>query len=490
MGTLRPALEVGGEGHDARCRARPRPGAPAPTATGAAAGAPASSHQRPQRGRDAREQRRGADARGRGDDPWASRSPRRSATARRVRVGPRSMPATKPWRALNSMKDGPAAAARRARAQVAHHAAADEVGGEAAHGGRRQAGGLDQLRPREGAGPVHGDVQHALEVQSAQVRGVPRSAVRARPRGLPGRHCKRSLDANYVKESKKVLRNAARPRINLRRRRGSTRPRSAPGGLACGIRPFDALGRCRSPRSPRPLPRGEARRAAPAGRPAGALQSSAQVPAEGRRRLHRGFATDGWHAVTVPNTVVGALVENGTYPDPYFGMNLRKIPGTTYQIGEHFTLIPTPADSPFKPRRGGTARSSTLPAGHGRPRRLAALRRHQLPREHLVQRPRSRRRATRWRAPSAATSSTSRGWRGRARRNAVAVEVFGPEPHDLADHLGRLEPHAAGQEHGPLGRRLPDGQRPARAAPTRTWSRKLDLPSLDARPAHRHRGGR
>ena len=53
--------------------------------------------------------------------------------------------------------------------------------------------------------------------------------------------------------------------------------------------------------------------------------------------------------VTVPNTVVGALVENGTYPDPYFGMNLRKIPGTSYPIGERFTLLPMPADSPFKP---------------------------------------------------------------------------------------------------------------------------------------------
>jgi exo-1,4-beta-D-glucosaminidase len=45
---------------------------------------------------------------------------------------------------------------------------------------------------------------------------------------------------------------------------------------------------------------------------------------------------------------VGALVENGEYPDPNVGMNLRKIPGTTYPIGERFTLLPMPADSPFK----------------------------------------------------------------------------------------------------------------------------------------------
>src|SRR5436309_14015212 len=30
-------------------------------------------------------------------------------------------------------------------------------------------------------------------------------------------------------------------------------------------------------------------------------------------------------------------------------MNLRSIPGTTYPIGERLTLLPTPADSPFRP---------------------------------------------------------------------------------------------------------------------------------------------
>jgi exo-1,4-beta-D-glucosaminidase len=79
------------------------------------------------------------------------------------------------------------------------------------------------------------------------------------------------------------------------------------------------------------------------------LQSSAQVREGGAVVSTPGFKTEGWHAATVPNTVVGALVENGTYADPYFGMNLRKIPGTTYPIGERFTLLPMPADSPFKP---------------------------------------------------------------------------------------------------------------------------------------------
>src|SRR3989442_10089043 len=79
------------------------------------------------------------------------------------------------------------------------------------------------------------------------------------------------------------------------------------------------------------------------------LQSSARGLEKGDVLSRPGLETEGWQAITVPNTVVGALVENGHFPDPYFGMNLRSIPGTTYPIGERFTLLPTPADSPFRP---------------------------------------------------------------------------------------------------------------------------------------------
>src|SRR5262245_40349831 len=79
------------------------------------------------------------------------------------------------------------------------------------------------------------------------------------------------------------------------------------------------------------------------------IQSSAKVAEKGDAVSRPGFATTGWYTATVPNTVVGALVENGTYPDPYFGMNLRKIPGTTYPIGQRFLMMPTPDHSPFKP---------------------------------------------------------------------------------------------------------------------------------------------
>ena len=78
-----------------------------------------------------------------------------------------------------------------------------------------------------------------------------------------------------------------------------------------------------------------------------AIQSSAQVKAGGESVSQPGFATAGWHAATVPTTVVSALVADGTYPDPYYGMNLRQIPGTTYKVGNNFSNQPMPADSPF-----------------------------------------------------------------------------------------------------------------------------------------------
>ncbi|MGB0037246.1 MAG: sugar-binding domain-containing protein, partial [Candidatus Acidiferrales bacterium] len=79
-----------------------------------------------------------------------------------------------------------------------------------------------------------------------------------------------------------------------------------------------------------------------------ALESSCLVKAPGERISSAGFHTDGWHAATVPSTVVAALVADKTYPDPNFGMNLRSIPGTSYPIGANFSLLPMPPDSPFR----------------------------------------------------------------------------------------------------------------------------------------------
>ena len=60
------------------------------------------------------------------------------------------------------------------------------------------------------------------------------------------------------------------------------------------------------------------------------------------------FHPSAWNATTVPTTVVAALVADKTYPDPYTGMNLRSIPGTTYPIGANFSKRAMPGDSPFR----------------------------------------------------------------------------------------------------------------------------------------------
>ena len=79
-----------------------------------------------------------------------------------------------------------------------------------------------------------------------------------------------------------------------------------------------------------------------------AIQSSAQVKAGGEAISKPGYSTGGWHRATVPTTVVAALVADGTYPDPHFGTNLRAIPGTSYEIGANFSNLPMPDDSPFR----------------------------------------------------------------------------------------------------------------------------------------------
>jgi exo-1,4-beta-D-glucosaminidase len=78
-----------------------------------------------------------------------------------------------------------------------------------------------------------------------------------------------------------------------------------------------------------------------------AIQSSAKVTAGGEALSQPGFAIAGWHRATVPTTVFSALVADGTYPDPYYGMNLRKVPGVTYKPSTNFSNQEMAADSPF-----------------------------------------------------------------------------------------------------------------------------------------------
>ena len=78
------------------------------------------------------------------------------------------------------------------------------------------------------------------------------------------------------------------------------------------------------------------------------IQSSCDVKATGDQVSQRGFAATGWHKTTVPNTVVGTLVDDKTYPDPMVGKNLKSLPGMNYSTSTFFALQDMPDGSPFK----------------------------------------------------------------------------------------------------------------------------------------------
>jgi exo-1,4-beta-D-glucosaminidase len=78
------------------------------------------------------------------------------------------------------------------------------------------------------------------------------------------------------------------------------------------------------------------------------LQSSAKAGAEGGVISTAAFKPSDWYPATVPSTIVGTLVDDRVYPDPFFGMNLKSIPGMDYPVGNNFSGKKMPADSPFK----------------------------------------------------------------------------------------------------------------------------------------------
>ncbi len=73
------------------------------------------------------------------------------------------------------------------------------------------------------------------------------------------------------------------------------------------------------------------------------LQSSAEVEGDGAAFSSEGKDVSSWYPTTVPKTVLAALVDNEVYPDPYYGTNLKSIPG--YQEGSWLVMK---EDSPFR----------------------------------------------------------------------------------------------------------------------------------------------
>ena len=56
------------------------------------------------------------------------------------------------------------------------------------------------------------------------------------------------------------------------------------------------------------------------------MQDVAKVAAEATKISTAGFEPQGWYAATVPGTVLTTLVNNGVYPEPLYGENMRAIP--------------------------------------------------------------------------------------------------------------------------------------------------------------------
>ena len=78
------------------------------------------------------------------------------------------------------------------------------------------------------------------------------------------------------------------------------------------------------------------------------LQSACKIQAGGDAISVSGFPVEGWLKTTVPSTVLAAQAAAGTVPDPYYGDNLRQLPGAGYPIGQDFSNLPMPADSPYR----------------------------------------------------------------------------------------------------------------------------------------------
>ena len=78
------------------------------------------------------------------------------------------------------------------------------------------------------------------------------------------------------------------------------------------------------------------------------IESGSMVKQDGREVSTVGFPTGSWYPTKVPSTVLASLVEEKVYGDPYFGLNLRYLPGASYPVGGNFANISMPPESPFR----------------------------------------------------------------------------------------------------------------------------------------------
>ncbi len=158
------------------------------------------------------------------------------------------------------------------------------------------------------------------------------------------------------------------------------------------------------------------------------IQSSAKAGTDGAAMTAPGFKPTGWYRATVPSTVAGALVDDSLYGDPYFGMNLRSLPGMTYKIGGNFVhtaMEPTSAfavpwwyRSSFRVPAAMRGRRLTMHFDGINYRANIWLNGKRLADSSVIA-------GTYRRVELDVTDAVHAG------ENAIAVEVFAPEPADL-----------------------------------------------------------
>ena len=74
------------------------------------------------------------------------------------------------------------------------------------------------------------------------------------------------------------------------------------------------------------------------------MQFAAKATAPARQIASVGYGSAGWYKATVPGTVLSTLVDNGVYPDPLYGENMRSIPEDLNRQSYWFrTVITVPA---------------------------------------------------------------------------------------------------------------------------------------------------
>ena len=176
------------------------------------------------------------------------------------------------------------------------------------------------------------------------------------------------------------------------------------------------------------------------------IQPSAEVHADGARISTAGFPTNGWYPATVPSTVISALVEDKVYPDPYTGMNLRSIPGTTYPIFEDFSIIPMPPTSPFRQSWWYRTEFKVPPEYNGKTIWLGfdGINYRANVWMNGVQIASSEKLAGTWRLFQFDVTAAAKP----GQTNSLAVEIFPPQPHDLAMTLVDWAPMPPDKEMG------------------------------------------